>query len=453
MASGSTFPQLFRQSAFATFDPSITRVYTSTQSSVKKHGDWGIKKPIFRRKGPKYIKVSNLDAGRLLGSDWRPAEAEARFMKTYGDGRVQWSNPDERDRAASPVSLWDDAYTPPGKETKPRELIAEVNAMTNLEFKEYLDSVRKYRNHYLEGKLLHLREETLAKLALPEDRTMVNLSARGHVNNGDVTNFQVGLTRNMVENKNQFFSETPLISRPHRTHGLSYSRQSTSSSASVSDLAYHQGRVVDRQAPYAQSRRAGVERKTTRPTGQNLPWIVSIGGLTANSDVHSGRISDTKTAISESIDLERKDRERGTGLFKISSAIIKEAPRVVDLPEYFAGRSIRVGGRMSPTPLNTFEFDVDVDPVSEETAADVRGLASKEWVKGKEKKVIEDEDGAMLLDSWRDPTGLGGNRPRSAADAQRQFNKWESKRGGESRQKNADVITGLLERLSGKAQK
>ena len=374
-------------------------------------------------------------------------------MKTYGDGRVQWSNPDERERAATQVSLWDDSYGSPAREKKPTELIADVNSMTNNEFKAYLESVRKYRNQYLEGKLQHLREETLGKLSLAEDRTMVNLSARGHVNNGDVTNFQVGLTRNVVQDRSQSFSKTPLITQPHRTHGLSYSRQSTSSSASVNDLAYHQGRVVDRQLPYSRNQQGGNEQPQSRFRGQNLPWIVSIGGVTAESSVHRGRISDTNSAISETIDMERKDRVRGTGLFKIRSATIKEPPRVVDLPEYFAGRAIRLGGRQKLTPLNTFDFDIDVEPVSEETAADVRGFASKEWVKGKEEKVEVEDKGAMLLDTWRDPTGLGGSKPKSMADAQRKMQKWESKRQEESRQANSEVILDLLERISARGKK
>ena len=70
----------------ASHDPLITRVYTSTRSSIDRHGDWGLKYPIHRRRtqGPRHIRFSTLDAGRSIGADWRSAETEARFVMTWG---------------------------------------------------------------------------------------------------------------------------------------------------------------------------------------------------------------------------------------------------------------------------------------------------------------------------------------------------------------------------------
>lgn len=77
----SPFPQLLRRANIATYDPLISRIYTTTPSSQSRHSDWGLKFSIHRTKGPRYIKFNSLDSGPGFDCDWRSAEREARFIK------------------------------------------------------------------------------------------------------------------------------------------------------------------------------------------------------------------------------------------------------------------------------------------------------------------------------------------------------------------------------------
>lgn len=134
MTSTGKFGQLFRKSAFASFDPSISRIYTSTPSSIDRHGDYGIKYPIHLEKGPKYIKVSELDLGRFLGSDWRSGEKEARFVQAWGTGRTPWSTPNETGQYRRASNTLLDPETKPTAPSR-KQYMDDVNSMTQSEFK------------------------------------------------------------------------------------------------------------------------------------------------------------------------------------------------------------------------------------------------------------------------------------------------------------------------------
>ena len=436
--SSSGFPQLLRQTNFASFDPNIARVYTSTRSSVRKHGDWGFKKPIYRQKGPRYVRISKLDAGGLLGSDWRSAEQEARFIKSYGNGRVLWTDKEDYySNMSMEQSLWDDSEFKPPEPKKNVDLMADVNNMTEIEFTKYMEKVKLFRDQYLAGKLNHLRPETLDRLRLDEDRTMVNLSVRGHVNNKDITNFQAGLTKADLGKKDN----KTVISTPHEVHGIAYSRL-PSSSATVNPLLYHPGRAVERpndnRSPRARAMRPNA-------LGLNQNWVVSLGGIGAMSNIIPGRISSAHThLLHEGVDFERKDRARGSGTFRITRAQITEPPKVVGLDLDSKSETVVLGRGVKPkplTPLNTFNFDVKVDVVGDEVPQMVRDYGSRDWVSGKDQPVSR-EDG----DAWRDDI-FGNGRSRSGVGS-RSFEKWEAQREDTSRNTLSTLIGEALKRIN-----
>ncbi|ORX41166.1 hypothetical protein BD324DRAFT_606809 [Kockovaella imperatae] len=431
----SSFPQLLRQSTFAAFDPSISRVYTSTPSSVHKYGDWGLKKPIFRKKGPGYIRVHNLDAGQLLGSDWRSAEQEARFIKAYGDGRTLWTDRDDH-FANAPIesSLWAESGLAEPASNKKADLVSDVNNMTEAEFAKYLKKVKAYRNQYLDMKLGDLREETVSKLELPEQRTMVNLGTRGYLSNADITNFQVGLTANQLAKK----QTKNIVSQPHNVYGMAYSKM-PSSSATVNPLLYHKGRALDHPADDRYGARSG-------RSALNKNWIVAMGGVAATSNANRGRIANPRSEIlREGTDWGRVNRDQGVAMFKITKAQISEPPTVINVERKDA-RNVRFtpGGTRKPvTPLNTFKFDLQVSPVGDEIPVEVMEYGSKKWVAGKEDSSLESDGDDLMLDSWKDDI-LGD---RTARSGQSSFERFAAKRGDEARSDLSDLIQRALQKM------
>ncbi|KZS93482.1 hypothetical protein SISNIDRAFT_495582 [Sistotremastrum niveocremeum HHB9708] len=80
-AAPSNFASLLRRSKFASFDPTVSQVYTSYDGHAHR-GDWGLKRPLsLRKKRDSYITVKAVDSHEQQ-TEWYGAEQKARWIRT-----------------------------------------------------------------------------------------------------------------------------------------------------------------------------------------------------------------------------------------------------------------------------------------------------------------------------------------------------------------------------------
>ena len=424
----ATFPQLLRRSQFATFDPAISRVYASTPHSVNRYGDWGLKIPIHRAKGPRYIKVNKLDAGSLLGSDWRSAEAEARFVETYGSGRVPWRSEAEqrKSRSSAHRTLFDEDETVKDEEAQEEQYLDDVNSMTPGQFKRYLQRIRLYRPLYMAQKVQRMNEENRIKIEMPEDMTGANLAARGFVAESDTPRYMAAMSDRAIRKP----TSKALQTQPHTMHGLMYS-QLASGASQVNPLLYHPGRALD---VASESRSPKFRGAATNANDTNRPWVVSIGGAGAESSTKGGRAR-TGAAIPEGVDFSRAELDRGEEIFRISKAVIKRPPRVTGwIPSTTRKRM----------PLDTFDFDIQVTNTTETERTDTDQFGSRDYV------LADAKDLRSAGDALGSIAGLGGGigGPRSSRIQGEAGRSLRSERSQEARLSNAQSSQSIQEILA-----
>lgn len=390
----SPFPQLLRRSKFATHDGVITRVYASTPSSVHQHGDWGMKFPIHRsgndKGGPRYITVNQMDTGTILGSDWRSAEKEARFVENWGRAG-RWTHRDieaERLRTSSAIAAGSplpsrgrggahhlekyaerDLHEEHATQTRRAQeaeqgvyLVPDVNRMSRREFEKYLDTIRAARS---------------SAKANTEGETMVERASRGKTSASDADHYRATLAHTELMSP----ESTQINSVPHLTHGLAYSASTPSSSSAASSGL--PGRLIGRTSDSSQSRSAyGYVNR--RADDDNRPWAVSLGGLTANLSNEDRSTRDSGKRL-EPVDYTRLQPTRGESTFQIRKAQITSPATVQYLQQrnhaarWSAHRGDRVSGAKQASPLDTFASDIILTESSSSSSASP-GPGSKEWV-------------------------------------------------------------------------
>ncbi|KAK4688278.1 hypothetical protein P7C73_g1834, partial [Tremellales sp. Uapishka_1] len=427
------FPQLLKRSAFTTHDPLITRIYTSTPSSVSQHGDWGLKSAISLRKGPRYIKVNSLDAGPGIGCDWRSGEKEARFMEIWGQGGIGWrkdgaGGSPARDLKKRRASLEDDAFSRPAErdETVVEKWLPNIERMSGREFERYLDGIRAKRAEFLKIRLQNLPRSTRESRTLPEDQTLIAHSLSKDTLPSHSADFQAGITGDALAAP----SSTTLHSTPHALHGLSYSPLPTSSTA-------YPGRVLDRLSRNESQQNKG--RQSGGLVDNNQPWIVGIGGLTALNENTHGRIGDKPTL--KQIDYASASHD-GSARFKINSATLRSPVNVFDVQnsnlEHRYKDFFSVSAAKQPSPLDTIKFDIVVEE-ADDAAVEV---GSPEWVTREPKLAGVNR---LLYD-----LGLPGGprKDRTQGEGRRTVHEWEEKmKKKEVRVESAKTVENLLRRM------
>ncbi|WWC65447.1 mitochondrial 37S ribosomal protein bS1m [Kwoniella dejecticola CBS 10117] len=435
--SSSTFPQLLRRANITTYDPLITRIYTSTPSSKSQHNDWGLKFSVPIKKGPRYIKFNSLDAGPGINCDWRSGEREARFVQAWGTGRVRWQTDEEipsyqlktkslfdagadRDPRHSDDYLTEQIESPHGAQEGGSGLglvsekgiwMKDIESMSNKQFEEYLELVRSKRREFLSKRLEDLPNRIKESLVLSEDNTLVHLASTGKTTPQSSIDFQTSLTSTELSSTS---STAKLHSKPHRVHGLSYSPKPTSAKDFVPPSLDKKGRVLNKVSRYDDAHTRASSNNTLQ-RGNNLPWIVSLGGITAKTSQKNARTTDTLnyTSMMDETDYTRADTSAGVGSFGVSRAEMSSAPVVLGLKDSNrSGPGNRMGGRWrqstanQPSPLDTFKFDIDLTINSYEADPESvpQEVGSKEWV-GNDSKLSK-------LNEWSSRYQLGGG-PRS----------------------------------------
>lgn len=346
-----------------------------------------MKFPIHAKKGPRYVSVNALDTGTILGSDWRSAENEARFVENWGKAG-RWTNRDmEAQRRTAELEagypgLPDkqrneryDRYAARDYEKEAQEAeeaaraermyMPDVNSMSKKEFERYLENVRRGRQGFLGTKLDALkesprgaREVALANESGAKQATLIGLATRGLTSSGDSAHFQATLTHQEMSSNDP--NQSKIHSSPHMMYGLTYSTPSSSSSTTPVT-----GRVVGRnQSKYRyqyQDRNAGGGNRNYN-NDDNKPWVVSVGGLTANLSNVNASVRDGGQRV-KSVDYTRSNTEQGLYKFKIDKAELDSPPKVHHVQQSnkaarWSGRRNSVSGANQPSPLDTFEFDI-----------------------------------------------------------------------------------------------
>ncbi|KAL4067833.1 mitochondrial ribosomal protein subunit-domain-containing protein [Scleroderma citrinum] len=152
-ASISPFAQLFKQSKFASFDRHIAQVYT-THGGNAHRGDWGFKRPLSIRRRGAYITVKNVDTTEYQ-TEWSSAEPQAVWMKNWDQLQISPQLSDGGHGSyASPEQLRDHIqesdYLPNQRDpsTWRRHYIPNLESMTPVEFRKYLDQIQAHRRKF-----------------------------------------------------------------------------------------------------------------------------------------------------------------------------------------------------------------------------------------------------------------------------------------------------------------
>ncbi|WVO20410.1 uncharacterized protein IAS62_001706 [Cryptococcus decagattii] len=377
----SPFPQLLRRANIATYDPLISRIYTTTPSSQSRHSDWGLKFSIHRTKGPRYIKFNSLDSGPGFDCDWRSAEREARFIQAWGSGKIRWS-PEQKQRkthyatkSTSPFSISESMVEPLlGK----KEWVRDVESMSEEDFEKYLERIRAERKQFLKQRLEQMPESTRQTLVHPEDNTLIHLSTSDKLPGDAVPSLESAISA--AERSSP--SSTKILSRPHQLYGLTYANlpESVQDYNPLTSLPGHTLNTISRHDA-AQDSVASPARRG----GNNRPWIVSLGGITGKTTPSPEHISFKPNDSVIGVDFTRQKLTDGRGTFKPSHAQIRSPPTVLALAESGAGarwkRKWRSSGASSTGPLNTVQFDLHLSNAPE----DGLEIGSREWLVNAEK--------------------------------------------------------------------
>ncbi|WOO79473.1 uncharacterized protein LOC62_02G002995 [Vanrija pseudolonga] len=351
----STFPQLLKRSAFVTHDPLIARVYASNVRSMQKYEDYGLKFPVHRTKGGRYIKVGTLDGGPGVDAMWSSGEKEMRFIDTWGDGTVPWSKTAKTAKVARASIYAEDTVAEPEK----KEFIANVDAMTEPEFEKYVEHIRSHRHELREA----LWAETTAPA--PDESTLAHAAARGIARQTAAAEFQSGLTTAALADP----SSSRLQGSPHELHGLAYS-SAPAAGAAADPARAHKGRALDRIARPGKSH-LGIE-------GTNADFVVGLGGLTAISRTGAVRVTDRPSLTQ--FDYKRSSKKAGIADFKVAEAEIMKPASVIGLTQRTGRDAVWLGLSHStlrtPGALDSFRFHIKVDEA--DTDAPVPG--SRAWV-------------------------------------------------------------------------
>ena len=340
-----TFPQLLARSRFASYDPTISRVYTAPHRNVTR-GDFGFKFPVFRPSNARFLEMRQLDGGPGLRADWRSAEKEARFVAQWGDGRTPWRAPSTRRAPVKNPLLAETAVE------DVTELMPDVDAMTPKEFERYLEGLRRRRQEF---------KEAIANTLPKGTETLAEASARGAVREQSITGFQADMLRKDVEAP----GSTRVMAKPHKLGGLAYS-SAPAAGASLDPQRVHVGRVLD-QAPRGAGSYRGID-------GVNAEWIVSLGGITATGNSGTVRVTDRPTL--SKFDYTRERKHAGLARFAVRDAQLNKLPRVLGVnqrpnPDPWM-RNVTAARRIQP--FDGMHFEVRVREAEPERPGD------KDWV-------------------------------------------------------------------------
>lgn len=396
-SSATSFPSLLRRSKFATYDPLISRIYTSPSHSSKR-GDWGFKYSLppstSARPRPKYLKVDKL-VGEVRGGEYNSGEKEARFVERWGDGRFGWvssssnrskqpednyrqqhgvkdgsyaglfknSNKVNKDDFIALDETMENGGSGSGSNVPPPKFMPDIEIMSERQFEAYLDQVREYRSSSNRFK---------SSMDLATNSTQrINQTITAEL--ADQTGAELAS-----------YSSQRMIAQPHHLGGLAYSKMTNKTVRDSSPLLALPGRIIDITN--------NSEDRARRASSRNDDgFVAGIGGITAKVDTQD-------MANLDETDFTREDRNRGSKLFRIREAKLIALPKVVanhktanlkiQLPDDFAvsARGGRVSALKSTSPLDKIAVEMKASVANNTDArmrrrwGGARARGDAEWV-------------------------------------------------------------------------
>ncbi|KAJ9105985.1 hypothetical protein QFC19_003320 [Naganishia cerealis] len=430
--SAQNFSAMLAKTKFATFDPLISRIYTSPSAS---RGDWGLKYTLPSSTAvhprPKYLRVLNLDAGQGLDCDYRSGEREARFIERWGDGRHGWVNKDEHESRSFIELQRNNAdqyrkFASGGVKTKKSTSISElkvdepaegnakrddmldasapfmpdIEAMSEKRFHAYLDELRGRRVEYAQ----HLAKTDAAFTDSNLLRAAVSSKRRDKTHSRYIAESKMaGLKAGRSEE---------IVPSPHDLFGLAYAKPMMSAQPftdpsvvqrETNTLTSYPGRIL----PSNTGKQSYMAKRDTRAAqmmsrgGRGVSaetFTVGLGGVTATmaKGTHNGTSNE---GLDEPFDHTRTDPTRGASVFKILHAAVIEPPKVVLSPSTSVARGRadadpRKANQNGPvsssakqaSPLDSFTFDMQVyatrtaDAARLEANAGARVPGERGWI-------------------------------------------------------------------------
>jgi hypothetical protein len=391
--SAQTFSSMLAKTKFATFDPLISRVYTSPSAS---RGDWGLKYTLpsstVAHPRPKYLRILNLDAGQGLNCDYRSGEKEARFMERWGDGRHGWLTREEhefqqtdamarraysvqqrhasggvRPKKTSIKELKADDQVKPGTERHDvldasAPFMPDIEAMSEKRFAAYLDELRTRRKEYA-----HHLEETTASVGNNLLRAAVNPKRMDKTHSRFIAESKMSTLKDRASDE--------IVPSPHDLFGLAYSKPVSGTSAytdpnviqrETNPLTAYPGRSLPADTG-KDAYHAKKDLQAARGRFVRSEYVIGVGGLTASM----ARGSDhgySSEGLDTMFDHTRTDKARGVSQFRVKSAALLNPPNVIlssasgrrDPSPLTTNTNGYVSAAKQASPLDSFRYDMEV---------------------------------------------------------------------------------------------
>ena len=166
VTSPSPFATLLRRSKFATYDPKIGQVYT-TSGGDSHRGNYGLKRPLALRTREPFITVASIDSLQQQ-TEWSNAEREARWIRKVAEvsrtPETPYGSYISKRTGSTGKTLWKvdsdfalgtmdpDAALEANRRIHGRRQasIPNIDAMTPKQFKHYLETLRTLRPAFRE---------------------------------------------------------------------------------------------------------------------------------------------------------------------------------------------------------------------------------------------------------------------------------------------------------------
>ncbi|KAF7792956.1 hypothetical protein EIP86_004059 [Pleurotus ostreatoroseus] len=243
----SQFAALLRRSKFASYDPRITQIYTTSGGDAHR-GNWGLKRALPLRKRSAHISISAVDT-RQQQTVWERAGTQARFVKMWDEVGVHpkapesgpwrsklgpvisrdWYADTEFARKEEGAEVWRKRDATTSRFGRQSESYLDELAMSDKQFEAYLERLRKLRPAFY---------EYLQEIAAELPGSFESLWRKSAENGQLHKNFLARLAYDFYNSPDSRAIEQ----QPEPSAGLSYNKVSTLQSLLFKKA--HNGRVV-----------------------------------------------------------------------------------------------------------------------------------------------------------------------------------------------------------------
>ncbi|KAH7914027.1 mitochondrial ribosomal protein subunit-domain-containing protein [Hygrophoropsis aurantiaca] len=298
----SPFANLIKQSKFATFDPQIAQVYTTSGGDAFR-GNWGFKRPLPIRRRAAYITVKAVDT-KEKQTEWNSAEMQGLWIKNWGELKLEAERSSGNRAGLGPSQghdgvhwIADSDYAP--NTTHPSTwrtaMVPNIHAMNRTEFQNHVEHTRSERKDFYE----FLQTQHNAKSRNKSFYQLANGQNRSSA-------WHDAWERNKSQKRRLDPRSRDMEEVPHRTAGLSYCHYSPLQTFLMTEP--RKGRLVEE------------EKGDKRASSRYVASFAGMGAIVPKGSEGMNRV------------MEYGDPSRtGEMKFRAQSAALRKAPVVVGL--------------------------------------------------------------------------------------------------------------------------